>query len=269
MYPVQHPDDRSRLGPPGFPCAGQTEQRELSGLKLSGGARLAAVDPLIRWPTLPVPGGRGMPASVACQLEAFRLVPATGSNVHSPEERPSARAAGALLPKQRRPGPVVSVPLSIQVGTSPSGHRAPPILRVPSRPRTVRNRLRDSGQVVFRSRPFRLPCRFRRHPVARPSRGRSLGRSVGLSSLTPQEWGRIFGLTCIERPGVIHNVNTRVFHNCGYRISLPETHCENTISPAPDHGPRRGESRRPKKRRQCVTTNRALPCLWPCVPSTV
>ena len=52
--------------------------------------------------------------------------------------------------------------------------------------------------------------------------------------------GQNFGLTCIARLGVFHNVNTRVFHNCGYRVSLSETHRENTISPAPDHGPRRG-----------------------------
>ena len=104
----------------------------------------------------------------------------------------------------------------------------------------IRIHLRVSGQVVFRSRPFRLPCRF-------PT-------SSGCPSLPgedprPKRWvvvadttrvGQNFRITSTERPGVIHNVNTRVFHNCGYRVSFPETHRENTISPAPDHGPGRG-----------------------------
>ena len=42
-----------------------------------------------------------MPASVACQLETFRLVPVNRFQHRPPsEERPSARAAGASLPKQ-------------------------------------------------------------------------------------------------------------------------------------------------------------------------
>lgn len=95
----QHPDDRSRLSPPGFPC-GSDEQRELSASSCRGRFALRQPFPSSVGYT-PCPEGRGMPASVACQLEAFRLAPVNRFQ-HRPlsEERPFARAAGALLPKQ-------------------------------------------------------------------------------------------------------------------------------------------------------------------------
>lgn len=160
-------------------------------LKLSGTLCLAAAVPLIRWlHSL----SRGAGNAGLRRLSAGGLPFGSGEPVPTPSTLlgEAVRSRGRrLVAEATRPKPVAGVPLSFRIRTSPSGRRAPPILRVPSRPRTVRNRLRDFGQVVFRSLPFRLPCRFRRHPVARSSRGRTLHRSVGLSSLTPQVWGRI------------------------------------------------------------------------------
>ena len=176
----QHPDDRGRLSPPGRRTARTVR------LKLSGTLCLAAAVPLIRW-LHSLSRGAGN-AGLRC-LSAGDLPFGSGEPVPTPStlRREAVRSRGRrLVAEAIRPKPVAGVPLSFRIGTSPSGRRAPPILRVPSHPRTARNRLRDSGQVIFRSLPSRLPCRFRRHPVARPSRGRTLGRSVGLSSLTPQ-----------------------------------------------------------------------------------
>ena len=183
----QRPASRSCLGPPGFPC-GSDEQRTVR-LKLSG--TLAFRQPFPgSCGHIPCPEGWGMPASCACQLEAFRSVPFDRFR-HRPlsGERATARTDAPMLPRQRRPKPVVGVPLSIRIRTSPSGRRAPPILRVPFRPRTARCRLRDPGQVVFRSHPFGLPLGINAIQLPEPP-GRTLCRSVGLSLLTPQGWGR-------------------------------------------------------------------------------
>lgn len=183
----QRPASRSCLGPPGFPC-GSDEQRTVR-LKLSG--TLALWQPFPgSCGHIPCPEGWGMPASCACQLEAFRSVPFDRFR-HRPlsGERATARTDAPVLPRQRRPKPVVGVPLSIRIRTSPSGRLAPPILRVPFRPRTARCRLRDPGQVVFRSHPFGLPLGINAIQLPEPLR-RPLCRSVGLSLLTPQGWGR-------------------------------------------------------------------------------
>ena len=134
--------------------------------------------------TFPYPEGWGMPASCACQLEAFRSVPFDRFR-HRPlsGERATARTDAPVLPKQRRPKSVVGVPLSIRIRTSPSGRRAPPILRVPFRPRSARCRLRDPGQVVFQSHPFGLPLGINAIRLPEPPR-RTRCRSFGLSSLT-------------------------------------------------------------------------------------
>ena len=160
-------------------------------LKLSGTLCLAAAVPLIRWlHSL----SRGAGNAGLRRLSAGGLPFGSGEPVPTPSTLRGEAVRSRdrrLVAEATRPKPVAGVPLSFRIGTSPSGRRAPPILRVPSRPRTARKRLRDFGQVVFRSLPFRLPCRFRRHPVTRPSRRRTLCRSVELSSLTLQVWGRI------------------------------------------------------------------------------
>lgn len=58
--------------------------------------------------TFPYPEGWGMPASCACQLEAFRSVPFDRFR-HRPlsGERATAHTDAPMLPRQRRPRPVV------------------------------------------------------------------------------------------------------------------------------------------------------------------
>ena len=207
-----------------------------------------------------------MPASVACQLETFRLVPVNRFQHHPlSEERPFASAAGAMLPKQPgrsrwrgasfvpdwdkslwAPGPTHSQ----GAFSSEDGSKTP-------------SRFRSGGLSIT---PLQVAL-----SVSTPSGCPSLPEEDPL----PKRWVVVadttsvrqnFELTCLGRPGVFHNVNTRVFHNCGYRVSLLETHCENTISPAPDHGPRRGRvdvhkkdvSASPRSGRVCWPLQRAV-----------
>ena len=84
----QHPVGRSRLGPPGCP-RGSDEQRELSAPSCRG--RFALRQPFPSpFGNTPIPEGFEMPASFACQLEAFRSIPANRFRHHPlSEERAS------------------------------------------------------------------------------------------------------------------------------------------------------------------------------------
>ena len=180
---LQRPASRSCLGPLGFPC-GSDEQFALSASSCRG--RFAFRQPFPR-PFGHIPNLKRlrMPTSCAFRLEVFRMVLADQIQHRPSPKSASTRVVASMLPRQRRPRPVAGVPLSFRIGTSPSGHQAPPILRVPSRRRTARSRSRFFGQVAFRSRALWFPFGPNNIRRADPP-GRFHCRGIGLSLLTPQ-----------------------------------------------------------------------------------
>lgn len=144
---LQHPDSRNCLGPLGFP---RESDEQLALFASSCRGRFAFRQPF------PGPFGNipslerlRMPTSCALRLEVFRMVLENQIQRRPSPKSASTHVEASMLPKQRWPKPVGGVPLSFRIGTSPAGHQAPPILRVPTRQRTARSHFRFFGQVPF------------------------------------------------------------------------------------------------------------------------